>query len=85
MIKKLKDIKLLSINYKIVFNNKIIFNIHLIQNPRISSALRMPGVSTSATSGFVLFLRITDLLLLQPPMKTYNINIYDAFDYFFKQ
>lgn len=61
------------------FNN-VVNTTHLIQNPRVSSALRIPGVSASATSGFVLFLRITDLLLLQPPMKTCDFNTHDTFD-----
>lgn len=61
------------------FNNVVNIT-HLIQNPRVSSALRIPGVSASATSGFVLFLRITDLLLLQPPMKTCDFNTHDTFD-----
>lgn len=46
---------------------------NLIQNPRDSSPLNIPGVSASATSGLALFLRITDLLLPQPPRKTCNL------------
>lgn len=57
--------------WSLLITFKVPFPIHLIQNPRKSSPLRIPGVSASATSGLLLFLRITDLLLLQPPMKTW--------------
>lgn len=46
---------------------------YLIQNPRKSSAVKIPGVSFSATSGLVLFLRMTDLELAHPPMKTWSM------------
>lgn len=50
-----------------------------IQKPRNSPAFRMSGVATSATSGFVRFLRITDLELLHPPMNTWAKIFYFRF------
>lgn len=45
---------------------------HRTQKPRNSDPLKMPGVSISTTSGFVLFFLMTLFALLQPPMKIWN-------------
>lgn len=52
---------------------------HLTQNPRNSPPFKMLGVGISATSGFERFLRITDLVLPQPPRKiSYIGSVSDA-------
>lgn len=44
-----------------------------IQKPRNSPAFKIPGVSTSTTSGLLRFFRITDLVFFQPPRNTSTI------------